>query len=244
MKRTRKMASTLICVIAGFFGMLLRMQELRTGFDEYGLRTGCFARWALIALSVGAVAFAAVNAVGQRKQSDYLPNLRIGFPGFSVSTIAVAGMLIGALLHFWQERGNQAQMVLWIFGLAAALCLFISAVARMQEKTPPLVLHLLPAIFLLALLIVRFRGWSIDPTIADYCYKLFALIATLLAVFHLGGFCFGAGKRRMTMFWASLAIYFDFVVLADGGLAAGFLMAGYGLYLAVCLSSLHSADME
>ena len=64
-------------------------------------------------------------------------------------------------------------------------------------------------------LIVRFQTWNTDPSIHDYCYALLANIFVMLATFHVAGFSFDKGKRRMTLFCLMCSIMFGAITVAD-----------------------------
>ncbi len=105
-------------------------------------------------------------------------------------------------------------------GIAAAGCIgFYAYKCYLNEKPSPL-LYMCASLYLIVRLIVCFQAWNTDPSIHDYCYALLAAISTMLATFHLAGFSFDKGKRRMTLFWLKCAVHFCFISLADAIYAA------------------------
>ena len=61
---------------------------------------------------------------------------------------------------------------------------------------------MLVCLYLAALLICRFRDWSKDPLLGDYCFELFACVFAMLAAYQLAGFPLGRGRRRRRLFFA------------------------------------------
>ena len=68
-----------------------------------------------------------------------------------------------------------------------------------------------------ALLICRFRGWSADPLLGDYCFELLAVVASMVAAYQLAGFPLGKGRRRASIFCSMAAVFFSCISLADSG---------------------------
>lgn len=100
-------------------------------------------------------------------------------------------------------------------GLLAAVCIGIFAYNCYLNKKPSPLLYMCVSLYLTIRLIVCFQAWNTDPSIHDYCYALLANIFAMLAAFHLAGFSFDSGKRRMTLFWTIGAFLFNCITLAD-----------------------------
>lgn len=98
---------------------------------------------------------------------------------------------------------------------AMALCWTVTALLRQRGKQVSVWFFMIPAVFFGAELVDKFRYWGSDPLILDYCYELLALIATMCATFHLGGFCFDRGQRRLTVFFSLSSVFFNGAALAD-----------------------------
>lgn len=127
-------------------------------------------------------------------------------------SLAAAGMaLVCALLRLKSGEGKGLALML----AATALCWSVTAFLRQRGKKVSPWLLMLPAVFFGAELVAEFRFWGSDPRILDYCYELLALIATMCATFHLSGFCFDKGQRRLTGFFAMAGVYFNGIALAD-----------------------------
>ena len=121
------------------------------------------------------------------------------------------------------------------------------ALLRYRRETPSAILFMVPALFYVIDLIINFRNWSRDPLIMDYCFDLFALISVMCATFHLGGFSFEKGKRRLTVFYCICGVIFSAISAAgpvtemvkgiseDGQISQLLMCVGNGLWMAVSL---------
>lgn len=100
-------------------------------------------------------------------------------------------------------------------GIAAAVCVGLFAYRCFLKSKPSPLFYMCISLYLVVRLIVCFQAWNTDPSIHDYCYALLASICTMLAAFHMAGFSFEKGKRRMTLFWLLSAFLFSFITMAD-----------------------------
>jgi len=69
----------------------------------------------------------------------------------------------------------------------------------------------------------------------DYCYDLLALICTMCALFHLGGFCFDQGRRRSAVFFTMGGVFFNVVAMAGAPAAEALSYLAATLWLLVNL---------
>lgn len=179
-------------------------------------------------------------SIGLRPAKTYADGNGTGMARLILSCLAAAGMLVSALLRF-REGDGLLQSAL---PAATALCWAVTAFLRKEGKPAAVWFFLIPTIFFGVELIDKFRGWGSDPLILDYCYQLLALIATMCAVFHLGGYCFDRGQRRITVFFAMAGIYFNGVALADVSGGEAVIKLAAVLWLAVNLWTLLGEKKE
>ena len=100
-------------------------------------------------------------------------------------------------------------------GILAAICMGMFAYRCYEKKKPSALLYMCVSLYLAVRLIVCFQAWNTDPSIHDYCYALLANISAMLAIFHIAGFSFDKGKRRITLFFLMCTIIFCAITLAD-----------------------------
>lgn len=218
--RVPVICGTAILAVLGFF---LRKNQLASAFDAVGLPTGQ-GIWGLVILcAVALVAFLAVS-LKKEKRADYAEVFSKSLVSVILSVLAAGLLLAGnvAALRDYNPMATPLNQMLTrvtaVLGIVSGLCFVGAAAGQYGGKKPSAVLYLLPVVYYILQMIFNFKSWSTDPIILDYCFKLFALIATVLAASHLSGFVFGIGKRRGTIFLCLAGVFFSAVALADGGL--------------------------
>ncbi len=123
--------------------------------------------------------------------------------------------LIGGLAQLAEGSGAVAAVGV----LATAFCWMGTVYLRQTDRTVSVWLCTVPALYFAFTLVMEFRHWGSDPQIMHYCYELLGLICAMFAVFHMGGFCFDQGKRRLTVFACLCGMVFSsaaFVGLQGG----------------------------
>lgn len=152
----------------------------------------------------------------------------------SLAQLIVGGLagilaLIGGLVQLAQGTGAVAA----VGALAAAFCWLSTVYLRQTDRTVSVWLYTIPALYFAFTLVMEFRHWGGDPQIMHYCYELLGLICAMFAVFHMGGFCFEQGKRRLAVFACLCGVVFSSAAFA--GLQEGqrWMQAATILWLAI-----------
>lgn len=227
-RKLKKRKFVLPAVLAlGLLGFLLRRIGQKTG--------GTIWLWALALLSVLVCALAVVTARTLKPRPHYAPNNR---PSTAMLAELLAALLLlaASVVQLLTLTGIQRWLI-GLGGLGGALCLGAFAVRSLGRTTPSPYLYMGLTVSLICRLIPEFRAWSIDPHLSDYCFRLFAMIAVMCTSFHLGGFALEQGKRRMTVFFCIVGIFFCAVALADGGWTGVLSYLAYLLFLSAVLWS-------
>ena len=151
----------------------------------------------------------------------------VGSPVFLFLDLAACVLLFFSCLLRMMDGGAP---LLCICGMAAALCLTAAALFYGKGVKAAFWLVLLPCAYLAAQLISDFKGWSSDPLVIDFCFRLLAQVCAMLALFHYAGFLLGYGQKRMSVFWSVCAFVFAATSLPDYFLKRG-LSADHALLL-------------
>lgn len=213
LSRVPVMFLTVLLAVAAY---ILRLNQLKTAFDSIGVIAGAGKLFTWITLLV--LVLFGVYAFFLRKRKKYVSISSREMPLMVVSCLAALLMLIGSVIIL-VNASQKMDYVLALGGAAVAVCWIGTAMVRQQAKPAPAVLFLVPAVFYVADLVCQFRLWTRDPVILDYFYELGALICTMCALFHLAGFCFDKGGRRVTVFFCLAGVFFNAAAMA--GVPAG-----------------------
>ncbi len=223
-----------ITIILAGLGFFLRRSQLQTAFDAIGVIPN--SKMPLIWVSVLVVLLFAAMSFLLRKRKKYLclSSTRV----FPLAGGCLAGGLLAAssILLVVADARNM-DLVIGYSGIVAAACWIAASIQRYRGTKAHPALYLLPALYFVVSLICRFRLWTRDPVILDYCFDLFALIAAMCALLHLSGFCFDQGGRRITVFYALCGVYFSAIAVAGVPVAEmlGYLAAAVWLLVQVWL---------
>jgi len=204
-KRLGRIPVIVLTIMAAVVTSILRYVQLKSALDHTGKIMAGAGKgpltWICLAFAVLAVVYCFFLQKRERMQSK-------GKTSVVITLVAAFLMALGSAV-----RCN-VHMLLALGGFVAAICWVAVALIRRQEATPSAALLMLPALHFALELIVEFRGWSRDPLILDYCFDLFALICVMCATYHLAGFSFGKGKRRLTVFYCICGVIFGAIAAA------------------------------
>ncbi len=195
-------------------GFLLRLRMLRTGYDGLGVQiTGSWpyvALWILTFLMLGGlVALCCFMGSRSSLEENLRPSLPAALGGMAGGALLFACCLVGIL-----GKPDLFDTLVYALGLAAGAFVAVNGYLRRTGKANApggMVITLFLALYLVS----RFRLWSRDPLLGDYCFELLASVCAMLASYRLVGFPMGRGRRRSCLFWSMAAVYFCAVSLAD-----------------------------
>ena len=218
-------------------GCLVRSYELNTIFDDKGLPiSGEPITWMLALLSAVVVIACALLSWALPRGHGEQMSFSSELPPCILALLGGACILLsGALLLFEQLRGGGFgyRTALGFLQLMAGLSMMAAAVRRRQGARPMPALHAVICLWLVLTLLLNFKSWSMDPTILDYCFRLFALICGMCATYHIGALGYVKGGRRVTAFWCLAGCYFCLVSMRGEPLTWGLMSIGVFLWLLV-----------
>lgn len=230
-KSTHRIIPALAALAGAAVGIVLRLWQLTRGSDIVG-RIRIDHPSGIVLAVFAALAAAAIALLSRRLEprSGYEESFSSGVPELAVSAAAALLLVFSSALSLMTQSGG-IQKIIGTLGILAGLCIGVTAAQRFRGVVPPLSMHALPCVYLAFRLIFAFKRWSVDPVVQDYCYELFASIAAMCAAYHLGEFCLGRGRRRLTVFWCLAGVVFSAIALTTKDSASKLL---YGAMLLWC----------
>lgn len=201
---------TALFALSAYF---LRFNQLATAYDAQGQvlpgAGNCFFTY----LTVGLVLAFGVYAFFLR---SWKAEASLEQPAPVLTVVGMGAALTVGLGSFAMFRNplKSGDSLTAILGFIATLSWLTVCIQERRGQKAGWIFYLLPVVFFGLKLLADFRVWGRDPKILDYCYDLFALLATLCAVLHSSGFRFGKGKRRLTVFFCLTGIFFQAAALA------------------------------
>lgn len=210
-----RLPAVIVTVLAAVGAYFLRRQQMLNYIDDTGRYVAHAAKAGITWLCVVMVLVYAAYCFLLRPRKKHTA-IQGTSPLALLGTLAGAlGLLMSAAVTVL-ERQSSAELVLAACSVVTALCWAVIALCRWRGKTLPTGAFMLPTLCYTVCVIIRFRGWSQDPMVLDYCYDLLALLSIMLASYHLTGFCFDRGHRRITAFFCFCGILFGAAAVSGG----------------------------
>lgn len=131
---------------------------------------------------------------------------------------AAIAVFFGALLPLLerQTEPDKAELAIHWAGVASGLALtWLAAAPASYRKSWSFWLRLLPALYSVAALILRFREWSHDPLVIHFAPLLLCWTCCMVEMMLLSGYSLGAGHRRSGVLFGLGAGVFACMALPD-----------------------------
>ncbi len=226
--RLSVLASALVLSVGGFF---LRRHHLLVGFTVAGLPNGQ-GLTALIALCAVAVIGSIVASILMKKCENTFPAdktaLILYFVSGGLTAVAgAAGLINPASMGLSTALFSRLTSAV---GVAAGFSMVAMGMGQYKKQSPSAISWMLPMVYYILQILLRFRGWSTDPMVMDYAFKLFSLLGGMLSSCFVAGFAVGEGKGRPSLCFALIGIVFSAITLAEGGFGSILLHGGTLLF--------------
>lgn len=218
-RKLGRIAAVLLTICAAAAAFYLRSSQLEHAFDETGRMLVGVGRGPLTWVCLAALIVFAVGCFLLKPRPVYAA---IADRNLLVMALTMAGavvMIFGCAATFL-DLDQMTDVLVATGGVVSAICWVLVGLDRVRGRTLPATAFMVPALIYAVELICEFRYWSRDPQILDYCFDLLSLICIMIATFHLGGFCFDKGRRRMAVFFHMAGVFFTAAALADGSTAS------------------------
>lgn len=202
-----------LVLVAGILGTALRAVLYATGPDEKGLLAAHHPLHILCLVLSVSVAVFLILTLGKLKsgnsyQEAFPPTKQAIVP----AVLAALWFLVSAV--FTLDLADDRMDMVWaVLGFAAVPCVLFSGYCSLTGKRPLFLCHGLICVFFAADMICRYRIWSGNPQVPDYCFHLFASIFLILTAYHRTAFDVGLGRRRMFLFCSLMATFLCMLAL-------------------------------
>ena len=222
---------------AGFLGLCLRALLYRTGFDHKGILSASHPlHLACLVLTAAMALYLSFRT--QKSGDDTLCHPRLRFP---------AGLLGGCflLLHgitLIPELEGLLSVLRCALALSGAGAMIITVFPPVRSRRVHMLCHGLICLFFGMDMLCRYRGWSGNPQLPDYCFHVLAGVCLSLCSYHRLAFDTGLGKHRIHGYCCLMALYLCLLSLV-GPEGWEFYLGG-AFWAAACLSTpAREADM-
>lgn len=207
---------TLFC---GGIGLLLRVWLLNTENDKGFIIRGHISEILLTVLSVLFLAVLFLATRGLVQGNKYQFNFPASLSGGIGAAIAAVGIGVVCVTELTLAPGK-LELFCWLAGIPAALALLFVAHSRWKGLHPSMLFHTYVCCWLVLVLVCRYRSWSSDPQLEDYCYQLLALVFAMISAYHRATFNANFGKRMPHAFFSLGCVYCCILSIAgpDGSL--------------------------
>lgn len=202
---------------AGGMGLVLRVLLYTLGTDSRGLLPRYHPLHVVTLLltlsTVTALALIIPKLGGSKKYNK-------NFPASAPCAAAIflsAGLMLVTAYALLEKAAGKLDMALAVMAFLTVPCLLYTGWCRLKGKRPFFLCHGVICLFFALYMVGQYRVWSANPQLPDYIFHLFACVFLTLTAYYRTTFDVRAGKRRMLLFCALLAVYLCFLSLVGSG---------------------------
>jgi len=204
----------MLVLLSSLLAVLLRLWTRGSGPDEAGLFASKPLAWALLWLLTGAVIGAVWFALrGLKNPGTYGENYPKSMVAGLCAVPAAVAFLISGYIQLRNSVGyalpgtTVVDTVTGIFGLAAGLCLLLSAAYRCMGKKPFFLINGVVCLYLAVRLFNCCQLWSNEPQVGVVVFPFLASMTLMLSAYHRVRFDVDLGKRCWAGFWGLISVY-------------------------------------
>lgn len=200
----------------GMYAFSLDAKNLVPGFAPLAV-----AHWVLAVFSAACLLVSVWKAEGPAGAAG---NFRAGAAG-----AAAAGLGIALTVLSGGPAVYSGMNTIWmLLGLLSGAALIWEAVCRLTGRENPVPAGAAVCLFLMVHIMGRYRFWSSDPQLLDYCFEMLADMTLALFCYHHGAARSGMAKGKQLAAFGLLAAYCCIVCLKGTGYP--FLHLGCGIW--------------
>ncbi len=186
----------LLALGCGLLGLLFRALLYALGVDDQGLLArGTFLNVLTWLPAVLATPLLVVGILPLKGSKHYRGNFSASPAGATGAFLAAVGILVSVLTGMG-EYSDLLARARTVSGIAAALCLVVTGIARLRGRKPFFLFYGFICLFFALNLTHLYRVWSGIPQTQDYLFSLFACVFLMFFAYYQTGFAIEEGQRR------------------------------------------------
>lgn len=197
----------------GLLGFLLRLWTLSGGTDKENLHIPVPAAWIALWIVTALVPLLIIYIT--KPLADPV-KYNLNFPASPVSAV---GTLCGALavslagVRSFSNSTDVLMLITGLLGMASGVVLLMAGYARLKGMRVNFLYHGIPCLFMALHIFNQCKQWSNVPHSSPFLFGFLCQICAMLAVYQLCAFDVDMGKRRASLFWSLMSVYFCLVAL-------------------------------
>lgn len=203
----------LIVPALGLLCLLLRLWTLGGGPDAEGLYAPQPVAWTLLwAVAACAAGLIFWLCLPLNHPGSYRQNFPASIPGAAGVAAGALAILISSVGMFTAANGTLGTIT-GILGILSAASLVTVAIARYQGKRPSFLPHAAVCLFFALRIFLCCKQWSNEPQLGTFLLPFLASVSVMLAAYQQAAFDVDLGKRRSSLFWSLMSVFFCIAAL-------------------------------
>lgn len=200
MKRNENACAPLaITLAAGLLGATLRLVLYRIGFDHKGILSDTHPLHLICMVLAAAMALYLTNA-SRKPSAPRAPLWRL-IPG-----LLACGLLAGNAFTFPDPLLGTLNIARLVLAFGCAFCIVASVCVDMGGTASAVACHSVICLYFGLDMLCRYRLWSGNPQLPDYCFHVLACAFLTLSSYHRLAFDVGLGKKGVLRFCSLMAL--------------------------------------
>lgn len=198
-----------VAAAGGFLGLVLRFWLYCTGFDDKGILSASHPlHLACVALTAVVILYLALKARKLPENPQDRPLLRL-IPG-----LAAGLFLLFHGLELFRRVDAPLTLIHCSLTVAAGIAMAVCGLSGAKRGAVLAACHGMVCVSFAADMLGRYRDWSGNPQLPDYCFHVLAGVALSLCAYHTLALHTGLGKPRIHRFWCLSALFLSVLCLA------------------------------
>lgn len=190
-------------------GVLMRIWTIGSGPDKYTtLYEPNPLAWTMLwIVTVGAALSILLLSAPLKNPGRYSQNFPPSILGAIGTGLAALGIMTSGMSMLTTATDGLTRFT-GLLGMVSAFALIFVSFSRFNGQRPNFLLHALMCLFFALRIFNKCKLWSNEPQLSVFLLPFLASVCVMLAAYHLVSFDVDLGKRRRSLFWSLMGIYF------------------------------------